>query len=173
MADLPDIPEGFVRIAVLLTQGAQPTPGMVASSTGQNAEDLGAIWVDEQQVLIDVRAEIGPDVREKLEQFGPTQLQKRQVKVLEWKWLRLAIGRNHGFTLSHLKRLMERADGGPLGKIHLNNTYTTVGVREDHWDRALAYFTDHKVNGKAVKPGPPGPGEVRGSAQFIPNKGPI
>ncbi|TVR44358.1 MAG: hypothetical protein EA402_07265 [Planctomycetota bacterium] len=156
---------GFVRLAVLLDQPA--TPGQIASACGVDLDHLGPIVVDHGQALVDIREEMAPEARERLKSIGATQLQTRApVPPARWRWLRLAVGRNHGMTIGQFKRIMSRSPAGQLGRIHLNNTHTLVGIREDYFAAVCDHFSEAKINGIAVRPGDPQPGETFDSPMY-------
>ncbi|MFW5846077.1 MAG: DbpA RNA binding domain-containing protein, partial [Planctomycetota bacterium] len=71
-------------------------------------------------------------------------------------------GRNHGLTMRKLRNVLEDAAAQPVGRIHLNNNYTVVGLREDRWDEVIAALGERTVNGVALAPREATRGENRG-----------
>jgi hypothetical protein len=170
MAD-PEIPNGFVRLAVLLNDPTTANPGLIARHCRCDPEHIGHICVDDGQAVVDVTEEAGNAAREGLQELGPTQLLRRaKAPEPQWVWLRLAVGRNHGLTMGQLRKLLERAEAGVLGKIHLNNTHSLVGVHDNRLEAVCSWFLakQPKLNGVQVRPRGTEPGEVRGSPVFIP-----
>ena len=169
MTDLQPPQSGFVRLSILLDKPC--TPGDLAKACGVDLDHLGPIVIDGDQALVDVTTEEAPVAREGLKTLGATQLQSRGKKPdPKWAWLRMAVGRNHGMTIGQFRRIMERSPCGPLGKIHLNNTHTLVGIHEEIFNEACSYFADMKINGIAVRPGRPEQGEVTDGPMYLGNK---
>lgn len=167
MHDLPAPRPGFARLAVLCTRTRPQGPGEVARATGLDPDDIGPVSVVDDQVLIDIRRDHGLAVRERLARYGPVQLADLgREPAPRWAWVRLAIGRNHGLTISQLRKLLERAGVGQPGRIHINNTHTAVGLREDVIDATIAWFAAHRVNGSATRPVRPPPGTIKGDPAF-------
>lgn len=165
MSDQTPPQAGFIRLAVLLERDT--TPGELARQSGVDPEFLGLITIDHGQAAIDIHEDHAQAARERLKALGPTQLQSRsRPPEPTWRWLRLAVGRNHGMTIGQFKRIMERSPAERLGKIHLNNTHTLVGIREDLYAAVVEYFRDQRINGIAVRPGDPLPGETFDNPAF-------
>ncbi len=161
MADLPPPKTGFLRLLVRLPPG-EHTPGAIATATGVDLDHLGPVQVREDGCAsVDVAVTHARGVRYALERLGP-------VKTIDmtWQWLKIMIGRNHGLTIGHLKKVMQAADAAPLGKIHIQNTHSLVGVQDHRMAAAVAKLTGTKINGYAVRP--EGPVQAPGSAAFVP-----
>ena len=150
--ELPALAPGFVRLAVLLESAGSVTNGDLVRATGVSPEHLGPVLVLGNQGTVDVERALADKARTGLAALGPTQIVAIQQVVHTWVWLRFQVGRNHGLTMGQLKKLLTRADAGPVGRIHINNTHTLIGVRDDHVERTLEHFAQSRVNGVAVKP---------------------
>jgi hypothetical protein len=160
---------GFVRLSVLLDQPC--TPGDLVKACGVDLNHLGPITINGDQALVDVTTDEAPTAREGLKNLGATQLQSRGNRPdPKWTWLRLAVGRNHGMTIGQFRRVMERSPCGPLGKIHLNNTHTLVGIHAEAFEPAVEYFAEMKINGITVRPGVPEQGEITDGPMYLGNK---
>jgi hypothetical protein len=162
MADLPPPKTGFVRLLVRLPPG-EHTPGAIATATGIDLDHLGPVQVHEDGSVatVDVAVTHAKGVRYTLEKFGP-------VRIIDvtWQWLKIMIGRNHGLTIGHLKKILQAADAAPLGKIHIQNTHSLIGVQDHKMAAVVAKLAGTKVNGYAVRP--EGPVFAPGSAAFVP-----
>jgi len=167
---IPELAQGFVRLAVLLEAPEQATPGAIARSSGVELDDLGPVLVLDGQALIDVRQEQSETARRALEALGPTQVVAHSRIVHDWHWLRIQIGRNHGLTIGQLGKILTRAQVGPIGRIHIQNTHTLIGLRDDYIDAAESRLADTRINGAATRPSRPRPDEIRESAAFIPQR---
>lgn len=147
MSETPVKP-GFVRLAVTLAPGRPlPTPGDLVKLCGVDCEHIGAIVVERRLATVEVAVEVSKAVRDALARLGFTQ-----VVDWHWRWLRLALGRNHGLTLGQLKKLLSAADAGRLGKINLNNTHSMVGIQDYRIAAVVAKLATAKLNGYAVRP---------------------
>ena len=158
---------GFVRLALLLNKPA--LPGDLATASTLDPEQLGPIHIAHGQALVDVAEELLVQARSGLESYGATQIHSRGRRERSWRWLRLAVGRNHGLTIGQLKRVMQRSGCSQLGRIHINNTHTLVGVDEQEWEAICDHFTAHPINGIAARPSAPQAGEVHDSPAFTPS----
>lgn len=138
------------------------TPGELASSTGLPAESIGHASVLGNKGLVDVHIADGKTARVALEQLGSTRLTD-----WEWRWLRLAIGRNHGLSIGQLRKVMQNADAHPLGRIAINNTHTLVGVQDFKLPALLEYLGNQRINGFASKPEVLPSGKGPGSPEFL------
>lgn len=166
---MPALKKGFVRLAVLLQDATPMTPGELAQQLGVPLDRLGYIMVTPQQVRLDVEQEHLKAVREKLELLGPIQVEGREEP--QWRWMRLEIGRNRGVTMQQLRRHCQRAGLERPGRIHVQNSYSVLGVPEHLWDHMMKYFKAVSVNGQLARPsfcaiGPDG------GAEFIPKPQP-
>ncbi|TVR11316.1 MAG: hypothetical protein EA401_11165 [Planctomycetota bacterium] len=161
-------PPGFTRIAILLERPA--TPGELAKACNCDADALGLISIEHNQAIVDVLSDQSLEARKGLELFGATQFHSRSTTPVHWTWLRLAVGRNHGLTLSHLRKLMDRSGASKLGRIHVNNSHSLIGVREDEFTNICQHFSDQRVNGVALRPGPAQPGEAKDSPEYRPGR---
>ncbi len=159
----PPVAEGFVRIAVRLPRARAYTPGELAQLSSVEAEALGAITVFAGEALVDVRADRGRAARAALERIGSTRLE-----AWTWRWLRLSLGRNHGLSMGQLRRLMQNADALPMGKIHIQNTHSLVGIQDFRAGMVLARLAGLRVNGFAARAEVLAPGQGPGSAAFGP-----
>ena len=162
MEEIPPIAAGFVRIAVRLPKGSAYTPGDLASRAGIEIDSVGLITVVDLEALIDVRAERGKVARIALERLGPTRLEG-----WTWQWLRLGLGRNHGLTIGQLKRIMQTADAMPLGRIHIQNTHSLVGLQDFKMPAVLARLQPLRVNGFASRAEALPPGSGPGNAAYL------
>jgi hypothetical protein len=138
---------GFIRIQLNLPVGATPTPGDLVKAVGIALDDLGPIQVEHATAWIDVSTAAGRTARTNLDRLGRTNIVDWQ-----WRWLRLMVGRNHGVTLNQLKKVVLQADAAPLGRIHLNNTHSLVGVQDFRVPSVVAKLTGHKLNGYSLRP---------------------
>ena len=166
MEDLPTLQIGFTRLAVLLDRPQGITPGVIASRIGVDLDHLGPVLVMDNQCLVDVANDYANRARTGLEDLGPVQEIGRKERPITFQWLRLSVGRNHGLTLAHLRKVLERTNPGPLGRIHVNNTHSTIGLRDDVIDSVIEQLKDIKVNGAAAKPERVPDGEIYESAEF-------
>lgn len=166
MDDLPDLDPGFTRLAVWLKRGHTVTPGAVASSLGIDLDQLGPVLIHEDQVTVDVANDFVNRAGAALEQLGPVQEIGRKVIPVEFCWLQLAVGRNHGLTMAHVRKILTRADAGPLGRIKVNNTHTLVGLRDDHIDAVIERLSSARINGVAAKPHQPDASSIHESPAF-------
>lgn len=164
MDRLPPPAPGFVRIAVQLRSGTTLTPGELVSRTGLPPERLGHAAVHHDQGMVDVQMEDGKTARQALEGLGSTRLID-----WEWRWLRLAIGRNHGLSIGQLRKIMQAAEAAPLGRIAINNTHTLVGIQDFRLPALLERLGAVRINGFAVKPEALPPGKGPGSPEFTPH----
>src|SRR5277367_5171391 len=101
MESLPAIATGFVRITVRLAHAGGLTSGV-------QPDQLGPVAVHSEEGSLDVRAELGKQVRERLERLGATRLVG-----WEWQWLKLHVGRNHGLSMGQLRKIMQTVDALP------------------------------------------------------------
>src|SRR5580658_7679597 len=145
MDSLPAIATGFVRITVRLAHANDLTPGELARLTGVQADQLGPVAVHSDEGVVDVRAELGKQVRERLERLGATRLVG-----WEWQWLKLHVGRNHGLSMGQLRKIMQTVDAMPLGRIAVNNTHTLIGLQDFKIPPVLARLKVLKINGFAA-----------------------
>ncbi len=168
MDSLPAIATGFVRITVRLADAGRLTPGELARATGVQPDQLGPVAVlsDEGEGVVEVRAELGKQVRERLERLGATRLVG-----WEWQWLKLHIGRNHGLSMGQLRKIMQTVDALPLGRISINNTHTLVGLQDFKLPPVLARLAVLKINGFAARPEALPLGKGPGSPAYMPRSG--
>jgi len=138
---------GYIRIQISLPYGSVPTPGDLVKATGIPLDDLGPIAVGPGSATVDVVVDAGRIARTNLGTIGQTRVIDWQ-----WRWLKLAVGRNHGVTLGQLKKVLLNADAAPLGKIHLNNTHSLCGVQDFRGPLIVAKLTGHKLNGYPLRP---------------------
>jgi len=164
--DLPPLQTGYTRLAVLLEREREITPGAVASRLGIALEELGPVLVLGDQAVVDVDNDFANRARQALEELGPVQEIGRKVQPTRFVWLRVAVGRNHGLTMAHLRKLLTRADAGPLGRIRVNNTHSLVGLRDDHVEAVIAHLRDQRLNGVPVKPECPPAGSIHESPAY-------
>ena len=168
--DLPKLAPGYVRLAVLLESPEGVTNGDVVKATGVDLDHLGPVLVLGEQAWVDVERDLADQAREGLQRLGPTQISAVKPILYKYQWLRLGAGRNHGLTMGQLRKLLTRADAGPIGRIHINNTHTMVGIREDHLERVEAHFAEARVNGVAVRPERMRADQVREAPDFKPKR---
>lgn len=162
METLPAVAPGFVRIEVRYRlPGSPPTPGDIARASGVHPEDLGPIMVAGLNAIVDVRSPLAQRARAGLDALGST-------RVADWnfRWLRLAVGRNHGLTIGQLRKVLATADALPLGKFNINNTHTMIGVLDQKAEAVLARLAEVRINGQAAKPELLPAGKGPGSAAF-------
>jgi hypothetical protein len=164
MESLPAIAAGFVRITVRLANASGLTPGELARLSGALPDQLGPVAVLSDEGVVDVRAELGKQVRERLERLGATRLVG-----WEWQWLKLHVGRNHGLSMGQLRKIMQTVDAMPLGRIAVNNTHTLVGLQDFKIPPVLARLAVLKINGFAARPEVLPPGKGPGSAAYVPH----
>ncbi|MFM2089672.1 MAG: hypothetical protein RLZZ127_161 [Planctomycetota bacterium] len=138
--------DGYLRIAVRFFPGRVPSPGELAQAAGVALDQLGPIWIEGREARVDVLAPSARAARAALDRVGETDLVE-----LRWRWIKLLIGRNHGFTLNRLKKLMAEADAGPLGKFNLNNTHTMVGVLDHRAEAIMGRLATARINGAALR----------------------
>jgi hypothetical protein len=162
----PPVAEGFVRIAVRLPRSRAFTPGDLVGMSGVAVEVLGPISVQPGEALVDVRVEHGRTARAALERLGATRLDG-----WSWRWLRLSLGRNHGLSMGQLRRVMQNAEALPMGKIHIQNTHTLVGIQDFRMGVVLGRLAGMRVNGFAARAEVLPAGQGPGSAAFIPGGG--
>ncbi len=152
--DIPELAAGYARLQIDLKEERRgehsPTPGEVVCATELPPEEVGFISVSENTVTIDVVRPRCRHTREILTGLGFVRVIK--APDMDWLWLYIGIGRNHGFTMKRLKKLLDETDSQPVGKIHLNNAYTVVGLREDKFEGACTHMKSAKINGIALKP---------------------
>ncbi len=165
--ELPPLPTGHVRIRLRLPLGSALTPGGIARASGLAAEDLGPIVIHGREAYIDVRAAAGRNARDNLRPVGPTEMIERH-----WGWLRIAIGRNHGLSMGQLKRILQRADALPAGRILIQNTHTLVGLTDDRLPLVIEKLRTVKINGFAARPEGLHEKAGPGSPEFKPGSGP-
>ena len=165
MDQLPALASGFVRIHLRLSRGDAKTPGELASWCGVPLEQVGPIAVAEngREAWVDVRLEAGRPARAQLERLGPTRLVDWQ-----WQWLKLGIGRNHGLSMGQLRKIMHNADAGTVGRIHIQNTHTLVGLQDFKLGTVCERLSLSRINGYAVKPEALPLGKGPGSPAFTP-----
>jgi hypothetical protein len=163
MESLPAIASGFVRITVRLAGASGLTPGELARATGVPPDHIGPVAVHSDEGVVDVRAELGKQARERLERLGATRLVG-----WEWQWLKLHVGRNHGLSMGQLRKIMQTVDAMPLGRIAVNNTHTLVGLQDFKIPPVLARLAVLKINGFAARPEVLPLGKGPGSAAYVP-----
>lgn len=168
--EMPALAPGFVRLAVLLKDPSAVTNGDLVRATGVDLDHLGPVLVLGHQASVDVLREMAEQAREGLNKLGPTQIVDIKQVIHSYAWIRLSAGRNHGLTMGQLKKLLARADAGPIGKIHINNTHSLIGVRDDHIERTMAHFAEARVNGVAMKPQRVPLSAVRDGPEFKPRR---
>jgi hypothetical protein len=149
---IPPLQSGYLRVAVLLKDPSAVTNGDLVRATGVDLDYLGPVLIHGHQASIDVAMSVAEQAREGLAKLGPTQVVTAAPVRYAYRWLRLGVGRNHGLSMGQLRKMLERAKAGPLGRIHVNNTHTLVGVREDFLDAVVEHFTDARTNGAALRP---------------------
>jgi hypothetical protein len=162
MSDLPQVAPGYVRLMLYLPRNQSMTPGDVARATGLNAELLGPIILADNAAAVDVVAAHGRQARAELSRIGTTQLFDRN-----WVWLRLAIGRNHGFAMGQFRKVMATAGAKGLGRIVIQNTHTMVGLPDDVAETIRARLEREKINGYPVRPSILPPKAGPGSPEFV------
>jgi hypothetical protein len=157
----PPVANGFLRISVRLPAGESYTPGDLARVVAVGLDQLGSIFIERSVALVDVRYAHARQARMHLERLGPTRLLDWQ-----WRWLRLAVGRNHGLSMGQFKKIMQAADALPLGRIHIQNTHSLVGVQDFKIESVVERLSAARVNGFAIKPEVLPPGKGPGSPAF-------
>lgn len=138
--------DGYLRIAVRFFPGRVPSPGELAQATKVKLEELGPIWIEGREARVDVLACAASVARTALDKLGDTG-----VVEMRWRWLKLLIGRNHGFTLGRLKKLLGDCEAGPLGKFNLNNTHTMVGIQDHRCETVMTKLATMRINGAPVR----------------------
>lgn len=161
----PPLALGFVRIGISLRPKHGYTPGEIAKASNCPPEDVGHVVVGETDAVIDVRSARGLQARDGLARVGRTQLLARN-----WQWLRLGVGRNHGLSMGQLRKIMQKADALPLGRIAIQNTHTFVGLHDDKMMDVVQRLSSLKINGFAAKPTQLPLGTGPGSAAYMPAK---
>jgi hypothetical protein len=163
MSDLPPVKPGFVRIGVRLSPGNVVTPGQMASATGINLDHVGPITVLDHEAFVEIHHEYARVGRNGLDRIGPTRILQ-----WNWQWLKLGVGRNHGLTIGQLRKLLQTADASPLGRLHVNNTHSLVGLQDFKLPPVLAKLETTRINGFAVRPEALPLGSGPGSPAFVP-----
>lgn len=163
MNDLPPVRSGFVRLGVRLRAGEEVTPGFMASSAGVPMEQVGQIIVTDYEAFVEIHHTVARNARYHLDRVGQTRIAQ-----WNWLWLKLAIGRNHGLTIGQLRKLMQTADASPLGRIHVNNTHSLVGLHDFNMPSVIAKLETTRINGFAVRPQSLEASEGPGSPAFVP-----
>lgn len=148
----PPLRPGFTRIGVLLKRPDTVTNGDLVRATGVPLEELGPVLILGAQAQIDVAIAHAEQARGGLATLGPTQVVNSVPIRHPYRWVRLQVGRNHGLSMGQLRKLLTRYDAGPIGRIHINNTHTLVGVRADHLDGLLEAGAAARTNGAALRP---------------------
>jgi hypothetical protein len=146
----PERASDHVRFAVYTKKSDRFTPGEIARLTGLEPDQIGFIAIESDHILVDVHKTCKQAVRSRLVEIGGCKLLEDAPFL--WRWLRLAIGRNHGLTMRKLRSVLESAEAQPVGRIHLNNAYTLVGLREDRWEPTLAALANTSVSGIPLRP---------------------
>lgn len=146
----PPLAIGYTRFALLLDKAEGVGPADIAKATGVSLDHLGPIVVNGREAWVDVQAEVAQDVRNRLDLLGPTQVLDN--KLPSYSWLRLALGRNHGFSPAQMRRILEAADAGPVGKFEIKNTHTMVGILDSRIDAVLTALSAQRLNGVALTP---------------------
>ncbi|MHC5068560.1 MAG: DbpA RNA binding domain-containing protein [Planctomycetota bacterium] len=167
METAPPPKPGFARLAVLLSKSGL-TNADVARATGVDLDHLGPVLIFGHQALVDVAAAHCEAACEALNALGPVQVVSAADVTTTWLWLRLEVGRNHGLTLAHLRKVLDRNGAGDLGRIHVNNSHSLVGIREDRITDLIAALADQVINGIRVRPSQVAEGAIRESAAFTP-----
>ena len=162
MSELPPVKPGYVRIGVRLPVGNATTPGQLASAAGVDLDQVGVIHVLDHEAFVEVRYDYARGARQNLERIGPTRMLQ-----WSWQWLKLGVGRNHGLTIGQLRKLLLTTDANPLGRLHVNNTHSLVGLHDSKLPPVLTKLQSARINGFAVRPealpigaGPGGPAIV-------------
>jgi hypothetical protein len=163
MNDLSPVKAGHVRIGVRLPSGNSTTPGQVATATGIAIEHVGPITVLDHEAFVEVHYDYARGARQNLERLGPTRILQ-----WNWQWLKLAIGRNHGLTIGQLRKLLLTTDANPLGRIHVNNTHSLIGLHDVKLPGVIAKLATARINGFAVRPEALPAGSGPGSPAFVP-----
>ena len=157
---------GFLRLAISVPGRQTPTPGelvQVIQSAGLPLDDLGPVQVDGSDAYLDVRETVADRAYQVLSQVAKVRVLQRR-----WQWLKLLIGRNDGFTMNRLKKLLTDIDAGPPGRIQLNNTHTMVGVLEAKTAGAVERLAAIRINGRPVRHELLPPGMGPGDPTFTP-----
>lgn len=163
MNDLPQVKPGFVRIGVRLRPGNTVTPGDLVTAAGVKLEEIGPITVLDNEAYVEIGHVVARTARFNLDRVGPTRILQ-----WNWRWLKLNIGRNHGLTIGQLRKLMQTVDASPLGRLHVNNTHTLVGLQDFKLPPVLAKLLTLRLNGYAVRPEALEEGEGPGNPAFVP-----
>jgi hypothetical protein len=151
--DHAPLADGFARIHVTLSTepgDAAPTPGELAQRCQIPAESLGLIRINGNQALVDVEDPFAEAACLRLNELGRARIADRQRPEIRWAWLLIQVGRTHGMTMGYLKKLLERAASGPVGKIHIQNEYTLVGLHGDRIQSVADFLNRKPING--IKP---------------------
>ena len=163
MSELPPVKPGFVRIGVRLPAGNATTPGQLAAACNVAMDHVGPIMVQDHEAFVEVAYDAARQARFGLDRVGPTRLLQ-----WSWQWLKLSIGRNHGLTIGQLRKLMQSVDASPLGRLHVNNTHSLVGLQDFKLPPVLAKLETVRINGFAVRPEALPAGSGPGSPAFVP-----
>ncbi len=157
------IASGFVRLSLKVPGEQTPTPGevvQVLQSGGVPLDAIGTLTVDGAAAHIDVLAAHAEAAQLALGAVG-----RSRVSGLRWQWLKLLLGRNHGFTINRLRTLMADCE---LGRINLNNTHTMVGIPEVQAEAVSARLAAARINGRPVRFELLPPGTGPGDPRFVP-----
>lgn len=148
MEEIEPVLAGYVRLVLYPRQATNTlTPGEIVTWSDTSTEFIGPLMIGRTQVLIDIHCHHSKNACESLGKHGSCCIAQSGVHKMEWHFIRLAIGRNQGLGISHLKRIMGAAQNGPLGKISINNTYSLIGIREDYVPACLQALEKKRING--------------------------
>lgn len=148
--DHAPLADGFARIHLTLAAGKDPTPGDLARQCNIPAESIGLIRIDNGGALIDVEDDLAEAACLRLNEEGKARIVERRRIQPDWAWLIMQVGRTQGMTMGYLKKLLERAESGPVGRIHIQNAYTLVGMHAHRIEPVAEYLNRKPING--IKP---------------------
>jgi hypothetical protein len=163
MSDLPPVKSGFVRLGVRWRSGTTLTPGDLVTAAGVDLDQIGPIVVLDTEAYIEIGNEVARTARFNLDRLGQTRIMQ-----FNWRWLKLSIGRNHGLTIGQLRKLMQKVDASPLGRLHVNNTHTLIGLQDFKLPHVMAKLLTTRLNGYAVRPEALEEGAGPGNPAFVP-----
>ena len=172
LEDLPPVSSGYIRLVLFPDSDTRDLlHADVLKWCDTDLDLLGHIQIRRRKVYIDVHHTISHELRERLNFRGRCTVAENSLHDMEWHFVRLGVGRNHGLNLGLLKKLIKKYEAGPIGKISINNSYTLIGIREDKIKSLLENLKTHRINGYASQARLANEREIgKKEAKFVPNK---
>ena len=152
-AERPALQDGYMRLAIMFDPPRDVTPGDLARQCQVELENIGVIWIhaDGRTASIDVKTDHGRQARQRLEEWGPVQLEKRDPMQKRPACVRISIGRNHGYTLPAMRKTLARLKVQKHGRIEIGNSSSVVHGSEAECLVLVELLEGQRVNGYRIR----------------------